>query len=171
MVQHTETAACDQFEQELILYYYGELGPTDRTQLETHVAGCDPCRLYLKEMASLLPMTVAADDPPQAFWDDYSREMRHKLAAARESRSWWHNMAWRLQPWWVPVFATSAVIALALTLTLGKGLWQTKEVPQDDEVFMETLPMAENLDFFSNLEVLDSMDLLEYIGSRGNGAV
>ena len=31
--------------------------------------------------------------------------------------------------------------------------------------------MTENLEFFSNMEVLDTMDLLEYIGSQANGAV
>ena len=172
MVQHTKTAAaCDQFEQELVLYYYGELGRADRSQVESHIAGCEPCRLYLKEMASLLPLTVAADEPPQAFWDDYSWEMRHKLAAAREKSSWWHATLSLFRPWAVPVFATTAVIALALTLTLTRGLWSTKETSQDEEAFMEALPMTENLEFFSNMEVLDTMDLLEYIGSRANGAV
>jgi hypothetical protein len=173
MVQHIKSivAACDQFEQELILYYYSELGSAERGQVESHISGCESCRLYLKEMTSLLPMTVAADEPPQAFWDDYSREMRHKLATARENRTWWHNVALLFQPWRVPVFATTAVVALALTLTLGKGLWRTTDAPQEDEAFMEALPMTENLEFFSDMEVLDTMDLLEYIGSQGNGAV
>ena len=173
MVQHTKStaAACDQFEQELILYYYGELGSTERGQVESHIARCEPCSRYLKEMTSLLPMTVAADEPPQAFWDDYSREMRHKLATARERRTRWHDLVSLFQPWLVPVFATTAVVALALTLTLGKGLWRTTDAPQEDEAFIEALPMTENLEFFSDMEVLDTMDLLEYIGSQGKGAV
>ena len=172
MVQHIKTAAaCDQFEQELILYYYGELGSADRSQVEGHIAGCEPCRLYLKEMASLLPLTVAADEPPQAFWDDYSREMRHKLAAAREKSSSWYTTVSLFRPWAVPVFATTAVIALALTLTLTRGPWPIKETSQDEEALIEALPMTENLEFFSNMEVLDTMDLLEYIGSQANGAV
>jgi hypothetical protein len=36
---------------------------------------------------------------------------------------------------------------------------------------MEVLPVTENLEFFTNLEVLDSMDLLEFLGSQGNDAV
>jgi hypothetical protein len=62
------------------------------------------------------------------------------------------------------------VAILALTLTLGKGFWSSKEVPQDDEVFMEILPAAENLEFFKTMEVLDAMDFLEDMGSAGKGS-
>jgi hypothetical protein len=34
---------------------------------------------------------------------------------------------------------------------------------------MEELPMAENLEFFKAMDVLDDLDLLEYMGSQGNG--
>jgi hypothetical protein len=164
-------AACDKFEQELVLYYYGELGGLERNQVDTHIAGCEPCRLYLKEMESLLPLTVTADEPPQAFWDDYNREMRHKLAVLHEGVPWWQSLLPSLQAWIVPVFATGAVVILALTLTFGKGLWRSNELPQEDETFMEALPMTENLEFFSNMEVLDAMDMLEFIGGQRNSAV
>jgi hypothetical protein len=32
------------------------------------------------------------------------------------------------------------------------------------------LPVAENLDFFSAMDILDDLDLLEFIGSQGNNA-
>jgi hypothetical protein len=34
---------------------------------------------------------------------------------------------------------------------------------------MEVLPVAENLDFFANMEILDAMDLLESLSGPGNG--
>jgi anti-sigma factor RsiW len=172
MAQHdTSTAvACTQFEEDLVLYYYGELGGSERTAVENHMRRCEPCRLYLKEMESILPLTVKPDEPPQAFWDDYSREMRRKLTEARKGKSWWQSLASFLQPWAIPAYATAAVAVLAVTLTLGKGFWGSKEIPQDDQAFMEILPAAENLEFFKTMEVLDAMDMLEDMGNPVKGS-
>ncbi len=169
MAQHEklDTVACTNREEDLVLYYYGELG-NGRTALEEHVRGCEPCRFYLKELESILPLTVKPDEPPQAFWDDYSREMRRKLTEVKERKSWWQSLASFLQPWAIPVSATAIVALLALTLTLGKGFWSSKEVPQDDEAFMEILPAVENLEFFKTMEVLDAMDFLENMGNTSN---
>ncbi|HSE88562.1 MAG TPA: zf-HC2 domain-containing protein [Candidatus Binatia bacterium] len=167
----TSTAVvCKQFEEDLVLYYYAELGSSERTVLEDHVRACRPCRLYLKELDSILPLTVTPDEPPQAFWDDYGREMRRKLTETRKGKSWWRSLASFLQPWAIPACVTAAVAVLAVTLTLGKGFWGSKEVPQEDEAFMEILPAAENLEFFKTMEVLDAMDFLENLGSPANGS-
>lgn len=155
---------CRQFEEDLVLYYYGELESNEHETVKDHVQGCDPCRLYLKELESILPLTLKPDEPPQAFWDNYSREMRRKLTAAREGKSWWQSLASFFQPWAIPVSATAAVAVLALTLSLGKGFWAPREVPQEDKAFMEILPAAENLEFFKTMEVLDAMDFLENMG-------
>jgi hypothetical protein len=172
MAQHDKTAAvaCTQFEEDLVLYYYGELRGGERAAVDNHVRGCEPCRFYLKELELILPLTVKPDEPSQAFWDDYSREMRRKLAEVKERKTWWQSLASFFQPWAIPVSATVAVAILALTLTLGKGFWGSKEVPQDDEVFMEILPAAENLEFFKTMEVLDAMDFLEDMGSPVKGS-
>jgi len=162
--------ACTQWEEDLVLHYYGELAGNERAAVDDHVRGCEPCRFYLKELESILPLTVKPDEPPQTFWDDYSREMRRKLTQVSDKKSWWQNLASFFQPWAIPVSATAAVAILALTLTLGKGFWSSKEVPQDDEVFMEILPAAENLEFFKTMEVLDAMDFLEDMGSPGKSS-
>jgi hypothetical protein len=163
MAQHDQSTAvtCNQFEEDLVLYYYGELGSNERAVVEGHLPGCQPCRLYLKELESILPLTVKPDEPPQEFWDDYSRELRRKLADTSERRSWWQSLALFSRPWAIPASATAFVALLALTLTFGKGFWTSKEVPQEDAVVVEILPMAENLEFFKTMEVLDAMDLLE----------
>lgn len=174
MAQHDKSAAvaCRQFEEDLVLYYYGELDTSEHAAVKEHVQACDPCRLYLKKLESILPLTLKPDDPPQAFWDDYSQEMRRKLSAAGEGRvGWWRSLESFLKPWAIPLSATAAVALLALTLTFGKGFWGSREVPQEDEAFMEILPAAENLEFFKTMEVLDAMDFLEYMGSPINGSV
>jgi hypothetical protein len=52
---------------------------------------------------------------------------------------------------------------------LGKTVWNTKSNPQDDEM-AEALPVAENLDFFSAMDILDDLELLEWIGSQNSNA-
>lgn len=171
MAQLNKSNACKSFEEDLVLYYYGELGGNERVAVEDHLPVCQPCRLYLKELESILPLTVKPDTPPQSFWDDYSREMRRKLAEAGERRSWRQRLALFLRPWAIPASATALVAVLALTLTFGKGFWTSKEIPRDDEAFMEILPMAESLEFFETMEVLDTMDLLENMATGGKGSV
>jgi hypothetical protein len=171
MAQHNKANACKPFEEDLVLYYYGELGGNERTAVESHLPVCQLCRLYLKELETILPLTVKPDAPPQSFWDDYSREMRGKIAEASERRSWWQTLALFSSPWAIPASATALVALLALSLTFGKAFWTSKEVPRDDAAFMEILPMAENLEFFETMEVLDTMDLLENMAISGTGSV
>ncbi|HEY7317538.1 MAG TPA: zf-HC2 domain-containing protein [Candidatus Binatia bacterium] len=163
-------AACAQWEEDLVLHYYGELGGKERAAVEDHMRGCQPCRFYLKELVAVLPLAAKPDEPPQAFWDDYSREMRRKLTTVQGRKSWWQSLVSFAQPWLIPVSATAVVALLALALTFGKGLWSGKESPQDDEAFMEILPAAENLEFFKSMEVLDAMDFLEYMGTPVKGS-
>jgi hypothetical protein len=167
MAQPDKSAAvaCTRWEEDLVLHYYGELRGSERTAVEDHMRGCEPCQFYLKELTSVLPLAVKPDEPPQAFWDNYSREMRRKLTEVEGRKSWWQSLTSLAQPWAIPVSATAVVAILALTLTFGKGFWNAKESPQDDEAFMEILPAAENLEFFRNMEVLDAMDFLEEMGS------
>lgn len=161
--------ACRNLEEDLVLYYYGELSASDRRNCEAHLKDCNACRASLAEMSKLLPITTAHDEPPPTFWNDYSREMRQKLDLAAERKSWWQRIAGLFAPLPVPALATGAVLLLALALTFGKGLWQPSASAPDDESFMEVLPIAEQLDFFSDMELIDNLDLLETLGGQGNG--
>jgi anti-sigma factor RsiW len=163
-------AACANLEQDLVLYYYGELAEPDRSKVNTHIEACTACALYLKQLENLLPLTRKPDEPPQAFWDAYSRELRHKIAEVKEKPSWWRSLAALFQPWTMPALATMAVVILAVTLTLGKGLWRSSNTQPDDEALMELLPVAENLEFFKTMEVLDALDVLEEMGSSSTGS-
>jgi anti-sigma-K factor RskA len=161
-------AACAQWEEDLVLHYYGELRGSERTAIEDHMRDCEPCRFYVKELAAVLPLAAKPDEPPQDFWDNYSREMRRKLTEVKGRRPWWQNLISYAQPWLIPISATAVVAILALALTFGKGFWSGKESPQDDEAFMEILPAAENLEFFKTMEILDAMDFLENVGNVSN---
>ncbi len=162
--------ACNELEQDLVLYHYGELSGETRDQIATHLRDCSGCASYLKELTALLPLTVIGDEPAEEFWQNYSREMRHKLADLQEKKSWWQAVQTFVRPWTVPALAGTAVVALALTFTIGKKT-TTDDAPTADQAVIEVLPMAENLELFNNMDVLEDIDVLEVMGISGNEAV
>ena len=105
-----------------------------------------------------------------ACWRDYSRELRHKIDAVSEKQSWRQRLSGFFHPWSIPALAGAAVVMLALTLTFGKGIWQSNDLPKDDAAMIEALPVAENLEFFKAMDVLDDLDLLESMGNQGDAA-
>ncbi|HXG50538.1 MAG TPA: zf-HC2 domain-containing protein [candidate division Zixibacteria bacterium] len=157
--------ACGELEQDLILFYYGDLEGRARRELEAHLPGCPGCSRYLRELRTMLPRTVEPDDPPPEFWESYDREMRSKLQILDERR--WSDRwrSWFARPRWaLPALAAAAVLALALTFTLDPG-GPRRRTPPADEAMIELLPIAENLEFFETMEVLDALDVLESMGN------
>lgn len=162
--------SCKEFEEDLVLYYYGECGPAERGRIEKHLGDCRACKGFLADLGRLLPLTIKPDEPPQLFWQNYSREMRTKLASVEQKNPWWSALTLPFRPWPVPAVATALVLILALTLTFGKRIWRPQDLPPEEEGVMEILPMAENLEFFKAMDLLDSLDLLEAAGGSGSGA-
>jgi anti-sigma-K factor RskA len=166
MNETTKNAPCLELEQDLV--HYNELNAAERQRLEAHLSDCAACRRSLGELADLLPQTIAADEPPPAFWNSYSRELAQKLAQLAEREQWWRKLFAAFQPWPVPALATSALVALALTFTLAQSIWREHETaPPLDNAILEVLPIAENLDFYRNLDVLDNLDILQQMSEPG----
>ena len=167
---HFASQTCKEFEQDLILYYYEVLGEGELNRTESHLQACGSCRQTLESLRSLLPLTVKEDHPPQSFWDDYSRELRGKLDQVEAKVSWWDRIVSLIRPWPVPVAATAIVILLALTLTLNRTLRRPEQAPPVDEEIFEILRNADDVEFYKNLDLLDSMDMLEAPGAFSNGS-
>jgi hypothetical protein len=91
--------------------------------------------------------------------------MRHKLFEIDDTKPWWRRLAGLPHSWALPAFAASAAIAIALVLTLEKGWMAPTEIPVSDQALLEALPVAEHLDFFSHMELLDTIELLESAGT------
>ena len=161
---------CPEQEENLVLLHYGDLGALETNAVRAHTESCAACAGYLKDLRALLPLTVEAAEPAPAFWSDYSRELRRKIDAAAESKSWTQRIADFFQPRWAPVFATAVMITLAVTFTLGRGVWGPGEREQEEAALFEILPVAENLEFFNAMDVLDHLDVLESMGGQGNAA-
>jgi putative zinc finger protein len=151
-------SACKAFEQDLVLYHYGECSSSEKQRIESHLQSCAGCRRFLDELKTLLPSTVESDDPPANFWQDYSRELRIKLSDLEEKPGWWRSIAALFRPWPVPALATAAILAVAITMTLNRSHETT---PKPDETPYSY--MASNADFLKSMDLLDSMDILESV--------
>ena len=159
----SQTQACREFEQDLVLYHYGDCVGADKQRVESHLERCDACRGFLQELKAFLPSTLAVDEPPPSFWQDYSREMRIKLAAADEKPNWMRALASLFRPWPIPALAATAIVTIGLTMTLGHFRWWSADTPSSSDEYVE---MASNADFFKSMDLLDSMDILESIESQ-----
>jgi hypothetical protein len=162
--------ACPDYERELVLYYYGECVDTERDRINTHLELCRACKDFLDDLRLVLPLTVKADEPGEAFWQSYSRDLRAKLTAAKQEPYWRGLLSSFVTPWSVPALATALTVILALTLTLTRERWQKQDSPPSQEALLEVLPLAENLDFFTAMDLLDSLDLIEDHNAGGGSA-
>lgn len=162
--------ACRDFEADLVLYYYGDLTENDRSRVQDHLKFCSACGRFFEGLGKFLPLTVKPDDPPEEFWQDYTWEIKQKLAAVEAKIPWWQGVFLSYRSWSVPALATALVLILALTLTFRKRIWTPTDLPPDEEALLEVLPMAENLEFFKAMDLLDSLDLLEAGAGPGNGS-
>jgi hypothetical protein len=157
--------ACAAFEQDLVLYHYGECARAEQQRLESHLKDCAACRGFLQELESFLPSTVETDNPPPSFWQDYSREMRIKLDEHGQNRGWWSSVAALFRPWPVPALAAAAIVAIAVTMTLTKSPdVATNSAPEQPYGYM-----ASNADFFRSMDLLDSVDFLESVEETQKG--
>jgi hypothetical protein len=154
--------ACAEFEADLVLYYYGEASETERQKVETHLKGCEPCGRFLNDLRGLLPQMSTKVDLPESFWDDYYREMVHKLDRERERKSWWKNLMPGFGGWMLPAFGTAMVVVFAVALIFGKGDWNLTSQPTQQEVIpQEILFDSSRLEFFKSLDMLESLSTLE----------
>ncbi|HWP57194.1 MAG TPA: zf-HC2 domain-containing protein [Candidatus Acidoferrales bacterium] len=155
--------ACKDYERELVLYYYGECAAEESARVEQHLRVCRACPDFLEDLNRILPLTVETDEPPEIFWQLYALELNEKLAGAKAARLWPRLSASFFRPWPVPA-------AAALILLLAAGLafeWRKTDSPPTQAVLLEELPLAENLEFFTAMDMLDALDLIDESGANG----
>jgi hypothetical protein len=158
---------CAEFESDLVLHHYGECPEPERLRVDTHLRSCPGCARFLRDLGAILPRTVTRDEPPQSFWLDYTRELRKKITQMDAKVPWWRRLC-SVRPWPVPALATGLVLILALILTFATRSWRPTEIPPEDQALLAVLPIAENLDFFRAMELLDVLDLLEATSGLAN---
>jgi len=153
--------ACKNYEEDLVLYYYGESGAAERAAMEQHMTQCGRCRNFVDDLGRVLPQIAPQPELPQPFWDSYFRETMAKLDAHQARQSWWRGWFAPLNGWLMPAFGTMAVAALAVALVLEKSdLVSFIDTPSPN-IPAAVLVDSNQLEFFKSLEILESLSTLE----------
>ncbi|MGH7824405.1 MAG: anti-sigma factor family protein [Candidatus Binatia bacterium] len=164
-VAGTLKTACRDYEEDLVLYFYGEGSVAERNRVETHLAGCSRCRCFSDDLHRLLPQMTQPKELPQGFWDNYHREVMHKLAEQEERGSWWRNLFVPMRLWAVPAFGAAAVLVFGLTLTLDGIGWNPLSEPKQMAIPQEILSDPNRVEFFKSMELVESLRVLEAMDS------
>ncbi len=154
-------SACKQYEEDLVLHYYGENSEDERRHVEKHLSGCHSCRRFLDDLRGLLPQITRAEEMPQTFWDNYYRETLSKLAEQDEQKSWWQSLFPPMRTWLVPAFGTVAVAVLVIGLVFGKGNLKLFVEPRQEQIPQEIITDRSQLEFFESMDILESLSKLE----------
>jgi hypothetical protein len=149
----TLETACKNFEEDLVLYYYGETSDAERRRIEQHLAGCQSCGRFVGDLRRLLPQMVKSEEFPPSFWDSYYRETLAKLAKQEERKYWWKNLFVPMKVWMLPAFGTVAVAVLAIGLIFGKGDSTRLTERSSDAIPQEIVADASQLEFFESLDM------------------
>jgi hypothetical protein len=163
MIERTDTlrTVCKDFEEDLVLYYYGDNSEAERSLVEAHLQKCAPCRVFLEDLRKLLPQMAKPNELPQSFWDNYYRETVEKLAAQEERRYWWRNLFAPMRGWMLPAFGTVAVAVFAVVLVLSKGNWHFSLNQPGERIPQEILADTNQLEFFKSMDMLEDLSKLE----------
>ena len=153
--------ACSAYEEDLVLYYYGEGSLAERQRVEEHIGACTRCRKFVEDLRGLLPHMTQTTPMPASFWDGYYREMKQKLAAERERKTGWRGWFSAPAGWIVPAFGTAAIAVLAGVIVIGRGEWSARSTTSDAPIPQEILADGKQLEFFSSLDMLESLPKLE----------
>ena len=158
---------CNHFEEHLVLYYYGECQWAERDRVEKHLKGCPACRSFLQELSAVLPLSHDTDEPPEAFWEQYSREMHQKLAALEQKRPLWKSLFPHFTPWTYGAVATAFGLILSLILAFGGGKWLQRHSSEDSPP-QEIRAVSGDLEFLESMELIEVLDLLEAVEPKNH---
>lgn len=154
-------SACKNFEEDLVLYYYGEISDSERSRVNQHLAKCSLCQSFVADLRRLLPQMAKFTEMPPSFWDQYYRETIAKLGQQEERKHWWRTLFAPRQVWMVPAFGTVAVVLLVIGLLFGKGNMNLLVHRTSEVIPQEILADENQLQFFETMDLIESLDNLE----------
>ena len=80
-------SACKSFEEDLVLYYYGETDEVEQRRVQQHLSQCVSCQGFLDDLRRWLPQIAKSEPMAPAFWDDYYRETVSQTGTPRGAQA------------------------------------------------------------------------------------
>lgn len=142
---------CEGYEEDLILYHYGELEPEKASATAAHMESCAACRAYMDELDRLLA-AVPADMPGRAATIRATGRVMAGIAPRR--------FEWRRRL--VPASIALAALVSAVLFTVFNPFVSDKPQTPEQMVMAQADPeVLENLDLLKDLNVIEELDTVQ----------
>lgn len=138
--------------EDLLLYYYGELDGQRHRELAEHLATCAACS---KEWQRLQDSLERVPRPTIELEPAETRKFAARVAARAQRRD--HRKLWL----WGGALTATAVLALSL-IARPPGI-----VPGQEGKLVADAAMVQELDLLQNLDLLEELDLLQDLAGQG----
>jgi anti-sigma factor RsiW len=144
-------------DEDLVLFYYGELDGQNRSRIEVHLAACPACRAELNDIErTLAPL-------PQASVQLTAAEIR-QFAARVSARAVRRRQG--IAPAFGGALAAAAVLAVTLFTLQPWGGTPSPSLPTKGSHVAE-VDVVRNLDLLQNLDLLENLDTLQALEGHG----
>ena len=143
--------------QQLLLYYYAELGAEDLRQVEQHLQSCSVCRAELSELQKLLDAVPAIT--PELSSVELGRFSARVMEKVQPQRRWLARPALGL--------SLAGVVALLITLNLNILLPESVPVPPESPLMTADQDVLLNLDLLQDLRLLEDLELIQELEQLG----
>ena len=146
-----EDTACKHYEELLVLYHYGELGPQETADVAAHLKSCPACAGELGEISGLLA-AVPEYIPTQFETARAVKGVMDRISVGNVTR--WTG---RLLPAYIAAAATVAAIVLSVSVPR-----LIDRAPQENQVLAQSdWEVLENYDVIKDYEVIEQMDNID----------
>lgn len=151
---------CKKVADNLVAYSDGELSPKDARVVREHLEGCPGCREVLARLQAVeREMRLLPGVSPSAGFDRAFRMKLQDERVRRENASVGLRVALeRFHEWFGPRQVVAAAAGLAM-LVVTIGVFTMVRTPGLPE---ENLHLANDMDLFLNMEVIENSDALEH---------
>jgi hypothetical protein len=122
-------------DEDLILHFYGEGGPSEERRIDDHLAACSECRQAWTELGETLKLVDAAKvpEPGEGFERVMWARIQGALPEARPTASMWSMRRW------MPALGMAAAVVLAVAIGYA---WRAGHDPHDASMLATTTTAA-----------------------------
>jgi len=106
---------CSKYRQNMVLYFYDELSPEDRSALEVHLQACQACAQEFHDGRKTFDLLekIQTESVPEAEWVKSWNRISQSIRTERRPKP-----IWRVPTW--PYAAAAVVVVFALGILIGR---------------------------------------------------
>lgn len=147
---------CKDYEELLVLYHYGELGPSESEHVAAHLNSCPAC---VKELAEISRLIAAVPEHAPTQWET-ARAVKGVMDSISEVRA--GRWVGKLLPAYIAAAAAVAAIILSVTIPrfIDRESQENQILAQSDWEVLENYDVIKDYDVIEQMDNIDNLDQL-----------